>query len=140
MRYLRPALSILSHGILGIVVLLTANFSASIYFSSLLDPIQNCPGPDIPVAVNAIGDQVRMKTQTCGSIMRVKSVLLYIRTAAGRRRGPFLSYTPDGSTVHVRWTAPKRISVDIPRAHAIGWIVSRIDNTAIDYDVKRVMP
>jgi hypothetical protein len=140
LRYLKPALSILSHGVLGVVVFFIANFAAQVYFSSLLDPIQNCPGIDKPLTVNANGDQVRMKAQTCGSIPRVKSVLLYIRTAAGKKRGPFLSYTPDGADAHVVWAAQNRVSVDLPSAHAVGDIRGRIDDTVIDYHIERVLP
>jgi hypothetical protein len=140
LRYFKQILSILSHGILGIVVFFIANFSASFYLSSLLDPVQDCPGIDVPVAVNGQGDQVRMRAQTCGSIVRVKSMLLYIRTVAAKKRGPFLSYTPDGAVPRVAWTSQNRISVDLSSAHAIGHISGAIDDTVIDYRITRVLP
>lgn len=140
MRIVGQVFSVLSHTIVGGLCFLVAYIAAIFYFMSLVYPGQDCPGAiDRPLSINAAGDQVRMKDQTCGLIPRVETVSLYIRKSDGGKDGPFLSYTPDGATPHVVWTSNDRISVELSSARAIREM-GMLEGMFIDYKIKRVMP
>jgi hypothetical protein len=121
------------------LVFLIAYIAAIFYFMSLVYPRQDCPGVvDRPLAVNAAGEQVRMKAQACGMFPRVRTVSLYL-IDKDADKWTFLSYAPDGATPHVVWTANDRISVELPSACMVRRM-GRLKGTSVDYDIKRVMP
>lgn len=119
---------------------LVAYLSAIIYFMSLVYPERDCPGTlDTPIAVNAEGDQIHMKSQACGFIPRVKTVSLYVRGTGGGKYGPFLVYMPDSAVPHVVWTTQHGIAVDLASARNILQI-GTLDRFAVDYDIGQVRP
>lgn len=140
MRIARQILSICSHAVLGGVIFLAAYILAVLYFMFLVYPTQDCPGAiDNSIAVNTEGDQVRMKSQTCGIIPRAKTVSLYVRGKDGRKYGPFFVYVPDGAIPHVMWTAQHEISVSLASASNIRQ-VGTLSDFAVDYDIRQVKP
>jgi hypothetical protein len=140
LRIVKQILSICSHAILGGVFFLVAYLSAIIYFMSLVHPERECPGAlDTPIAVNAEGDQIQMKSQACGFIPSVKTVSLYVRGKDGRKYGPFFAYMPDSAVPHVAWTAQHRIAVELASARNILHI-GILGDFAVDYDIGQVRP